>query len=193
MRTGILVLLLPLIVGGVYKEPADEWLEPGTYSLRIDGRLETELVDKLVNMASHGHIDAIVLDSWGGDGDAGIVLADFVSRWDKKVVILNRCNSACSFAALVALGQHKLWIGPDAYVGVHQVYDNNTGNPDVAWTKRAAKILSRYGAPKAPLDAMVRTPPRIMTVFHESQLLEMGAAALPQQSWWRWLMEKVNE
>ena len=122
----------------------------------------------------------------------GMMLADFVSRWDKRVVITNRCNSSCAFAALVALGQGKLWVGPSAQIGVHQVYDNDTGVADRLWTERAAKILKRYGAPKAPLDAMVRTPPGTLVVFHESQLIDMGAAALPM-GWWWWLFGESDE
>jgi len=189
------LFLLPLIIGGAYEKPADEWThQPDTYSLTITEGIEPGLMDSIRQQLSESrkHIVALELDSWGGDGDTGIMLADFVSRWKKKVVVINRCNSACSFAALVALGQGKLWVGPDATVGVHQVYDAETGDPDRIWTERAAKILRRYGAPKAPLDAMVRTPPGSMEVLHESQLIELGAAALPM-GWWWWLFGESDE
>ena len=195
MRMSFLIPLLPLVIGGVWEKPADEWThKENTYSLWISDGLEPGLMDAIHARLSKSQklIVAIELDSWGGDGDTGMRLADFVSGWDRRVVILNRCNSSCSFAALVALGQGKLWVGPSAQVGVHQVYDQETGNPDRLWTERAAKYLRRYGAPKAPLDAMVRTPPGTMTILHESQLIELGAAALPM-GWRWWLFGESNE
>jgi hypothetical protein len=195
MRICVLILLLPLTIGGAWEKPADEWThEKDTYSLWIVDGLEPGLMDAIHTrlLESKKHIVALELDSWGGDGDTGMLLADFVFRWDRKVVILNRCNSACSFAALVALGQGKLWVGPGASVGVHQVFDTKTGDPDRLWTARAAKYLHKYGAPKAPLDIMVRTPPSTMVILHESQLIELGAAALPM-GWRRWLFGESDE
>lgn len=193
MRIIVLMPMLPLILGNVWMKSAEEWThEENTYSLHVTDELQLGTVPLIERMLeSRKHIVAIELDSWGGDGDAGIILADFVSRWRKKVVVINRCNSACSYAAMVALGQGKLWIGPGATVGVHQVKETDTGIPDRPWTERAAKILRRYGAPKAPLDAMVRTPPGSMVVLHESQLIELGAAALPM-GWKWWLLEKLK-
>jgi hypothetical protein len=194
MRIYVLIPLLPLILGNVWEKPAEEWThEEETYSLHVTDAIMPGLIPLLERMLkSRKHIVAIELDSWGGDGDTGMMLADFVSRWDRRVVIINRCNSSCAFAALVALGQGKLWVGPGASVGVHQVHETETGIPDRRWTERAAKYLKRYGAPKAPLDAMVRTPPGSMTVLHESQLIELGAAALPM-GWKWWLFGESNE
>lgn len=194
MRICVLVLL-PLLLGNAEEKPADEWThEENTYSLRIYDGIEPGLMTFINARLSKSQkiIVALELDSWGGDGDTGMRLADFVSRWDKQVVILNRCYSSCSFAALVALGQGKLWVGPGAEVGVHQVRDTETGDPNRLWTERAAKYLKRYGAPKAPLDIMVRTPPGSMVILHESQLIELGAAALPM-GWWWWLFGESNE
>ena len=194
MRISVIVLL-PLVLGGAWEKSAEEWThKEDTYSLCIDESLEPGLMTLINTQLSKGRkrIVAIELNSWGGDGDTGMRLADFISRWDKKVVILNRCNSSCSFAALVALGQGKLWVGPGAQVGVHQVYDTETGNANPQWTRSAAKYLRRYGAPKAPLDAMVRTPPGSMVILHESQLIELGAAALPI-GWKWWLFGESNE
>jgi hypothetical protein len=195
MRALMLIPLLPLILGSVWEKPADEWThEQGTYSLHITDGIVPGLLPLLKRTIAETdkRIVAIELDSWGGDGDTGMMLADFVSMWDRRVVVINRCNSACSFAALVALGQGKLWVGPGASIGVHQVSDTATGDPDRLWTERAAKYLQRYGAPKAPLDAMLRTPPGSMTILHESQLIELGAAALPM-GWRWWLFGESNE
>lgn len=188
-----LVLLVPLISGAAWEKDAS-WTEAEDDAVVwVTDKLEYDTLDdvKTVMVRSEKRIIGIELDSWGGDGDGGLALAEFISRYDGKIFIFNRCNSACSFAALVALGQGKLWVDSGAEIGVHQVYDNGTRLPNKPWTKRAAKQLRRYGAPKAPLDAMVETPPSDMVVFHESQLISMGARAL-DLGWEWWLFGELS-
>lgn len=199
MRKLLVLLLGPLLMGSAYEQLASSWSEKdNTYSILLINRLDDKTVDDMVELIrkSKKKIIALELASWGGDGDAGIRLAEFVSRWPKKVVVLDSCNSACSFAALVALGQGKLVVGTNGKVGVHQAKDNDTHQADVQWTKMVARILHKYGAPQAPLKVMVATPPDTMTFFDQDQLVAWGATPL-DRSWlgyfWRWYEGKTDE
>jgi hypothetical protein len=127
---------------------------------------------------------ALELDSWGGSGDGGLMIADFVHRTRSKVFITGKCWSACSFAALVALGNGDLLVGPHADVGVHQVYNDIDKLPNRPWTVAAAKALRRYGAPQAPLDAMIATVPSSLTHYGAIALAGMGAQTVKEGLSW---------
>jgi hypothetical protein len=127
---------------------------------------------------------ALELNSWGGSGDGGLMIADFVHRTRTKVFITGKCWSACSFAALVALGQGDLLVGPYADVGVHQVYNDDDHLPNRPWTLTAARILRKYGAPQAPLDAMIDTVPSSLTHYGVIALEGMGAQTVKEGLSW---------
>jgi hypothetical protein len=132
-------------------------------------------------------IVALELDSWGGDGDTGLAIADFVaSKPLMKVYIGNRCWSACSYAALAALGMGNLLVGPYGEIGVHQVYTNSTHKADRAWTERAANKLRRYGAPNVVLEDMVNTSPDGLATYAAQSLEKHGATVF--RSWWAWIL-----
>jgi len=130
---------------------------------------------------------ALELNSYGGSGDTGMILAEYVAhKWRLPVVITNICYSSCALAALVALGKGQLEIGRGAEVGVHQFYYQDTGTSAVEFTQSMARYLQRYGAPKAPLDLLVATPPGDMEILHEDQLKQLGARRI-EVGWLWWL------
>jgi hypothetical protein len=129
---------------------------------------------------------ALQLDSYGGDGNSGLELAEWVAANNINVLLAGRCWSACSFAALAALGRGNLLLRPGAELGVHQVYDDGAPDrPNLPWTERAAVQLSRHGAPRTVLDAMLVTPPTGMATYGYSELVGMGALVL-EGNWWFW-------
>jgi hypothetical protein len=132
-------------------------------------------------------VTTLWLDSWGGDGDTGMLLADLVARNRFDVFVDDECVSACAFAALVALGRGRLLITADADISVHQVTDDASGLPDVRWTRRAAERLVRYGAPRTPLEVMCAQPPSGMARLEPAWLAALGAQVMEQPftlGWW---------
>jgi hypothetical protein len=121
-------------------------------------------------------ITALELESVGGDGDAAVMLADFVYRSHIKVVVKEFCYSACTFPALVALGHGDLLIGRNTQLGVHQAMSD--GKPDIGWTKTTARILHKYGAPSKPLEDMVSKTPPALIYYGPVELEAMGATWL---------------
>jgi hypothetical protein len=120
------------------------------------------------------------MNSPGGNVESGMIIARWVHE-DQVVKVFDNdyCNSACSYAALVALGRGDLTIDAGASVGVHQVRDVLDGRPgkaNVTWTQRAADTLSGYGAPQEPLLAMMATPPSDSNDFDAVALEKMGAS-----------------
>ena len=126
---------------------------------------------------------ALEMASDGGDADTGLALAEYVAANDIEVLLRQRCWSACSFVALVALGRGNLTIREHAEIGVHQARDTYRGTASPDWTRDAAKRLKRLGAPAGPLKEMVETPPSSMSIYGYYQLQMMGATAMPG-SWW---------
>lgn len=133
-------------------------------------------------------IVALELDSWGGDGDEGVRLAGWVHYNEATVYVDGYCLSACSFPALVALSQGNLLIDYSAELGVHQVHDTATGEPDPQWTKMTAKVLHKsYGVRSEPLKDMVETPASGMTYFGYDTLLKWGAHTVEKDAaLWAW-------
>jgi len=132
--------------------------------------------------AAGPRFNRLELNSWGGSGRTGFALAKYVRKHRTPVYISNRCDSACSFAAMVALGQRTLtvmwWVGQ---IGVHQAHDDETLMPDVPWTIDMVGRLRRLGAPRKLLDAMVATGPFDMTSFDSDDLEPLGAKV---RMWW---------
>ena len=196
--------ILPIIILGLFSTqaaPAEVSLRTVDWQTNTDGHLVTvrltetigwgdlERVRAAMKLAKGKHklVVALEMDSEGGDGDTGIILADYVAKNNIDVLLEGSCWSACSFAAMVALGRGNLFIRPGAELGVHTVYDTATGVPDKQWTKRAAAILSKLGAPHPPLKAMVDTPADDLTLFDYSDLERMGGIVLQGEwSWWMW-------
>jgi hypothetical protein len=131
-------------------------------------------------------VRALWLDSWGGDGDTGLRLAEFVVRQKLDVFVDDQCISACAYPALVALGRGRLLITSDADIGVHQVKDDASGQPDPTWTRRAADRLYGWGAPRAPLEIMCDQPPNGMQMLSPSMLAALGAQVMKQPFKWSW-------
>jgi len=131
-------------------------------------------------------VSALWLDSWGGDGDTGIMIADWVYRTKIEVFVDDTCLSACAFAALVALGHGRLVITDKAEIGVHQVITTATGKPDLPWTRMAAEILRKYGAPREPLQLMCDAPSDKMKMLSPSMLAAFGAEVMQQPFKWGW-------
>ncbi len=129
---------------------------------------------------------ALEMESDGGDGYTGMQLAQYVADHNVSVLLRERCWSACSYAAMVALGQGRLLIRDQAEIGVHQARDTGDGSASRGWTQMTANQLLQLGAPADMLDAMVETPPSGMTRYSYFTLKYKGAIAMPGQSWWSW-------
>ena len=125
----------------------------------------------------HQTVVALELASWGGDADTGLAIAQFVYDNNMNVLLNGICSSACAYGALVALGHGRLVVRKNGVLGVHQVYDNGTRDPDRPWTVRAAKRLRKMGAPQGPLDDMCETTPSHMTWYYVDDLVGMGGKA----------------
>lgn len=162
------------------------------FTVRVQDRLNAgDLweIKKVLKQARREHkkVVALELASWGGDADTGMVIADFVFFKKMKVLINGVCSSACSYAALVALGNGNLMVRSAGVLGVHQVYDNGTRDPDRPWTRRAGDQLLKLGAPSVPIEMMVNTLPSGMVWYYADDLVSMGAVKLDTDtSWWPW-------
>lgn len=196
-KGGIAAAMLPIFLSCAHAAYVDVHAVPWQHdrsgqmvTVRVSAGIDKGDLDlireKLKLAADRGQVVvALELDSWGGDGDTGILLADFVYHNKKlKVFIGDRCWSACSYAALVALGHGNLLVGPYAKLGVHQVVDNDTHFANIAWTKMAARILRKYGAPQQVLDAMVGQPPSGLVYYGAAELEAMGAVGIGKE--WSW-------
>jgi hypothetical protein len=130
---------------------------------------------------------ALELGSWGGDADTGMAIARYVHDNRLRVMVNGVCSSACAYAALVALGNGHMAVMSTGVLGVHQVFDNASRDPDRPWTKRAANRLRAWGAPLGPLNDMCDTLPSGMTWYYATDLVGMGAVQIdPGWSWWPW-------
>ena len=197
MRYGIIALFLLLGGGQAWGASVelraydDNPAGARLFTIRIIGKIDTGDVDKIRKAYRQAHkrgltVIALELGSWGGDADTGMAIAEYVHANRRvRVLISDKCSSSCSYAALVALGNGRMTVMSSAVLGVHQVYDNGTLDPDRAWTQRAAKQLRRWGAPETPLDSMVDTLPSSMTYYHADDLVGMGAVQIDQG--WSWL------
>lgn len=159
------------------------------FTIRVQDGLtpgDLDTIKSLFQQARHEHkkVVALELGSWGGDADTGMAIAYFVHDKDIKVVVNGICSSACSYAALVALGNGMLAVRSTGVLGVHQVYDNGTHDPDRLWTRRAADQLLKLGAPPGPLETMVQTVPSSMVWYYADDLVGMGAIEV--DSGWTW-------
>ena len=117
----------------------------------------------------------IELQSWGGDGDTAMDIADYVYWHHVDIVVNGVCTSGCAFPALVAMSQGRLWLGPQAIIGVHMAKNTKTGVPNKGWTRQAMRMLASYGVPDAALDPMLVTPPDLMHFFNNDELVSWGA------------------
>lgn len=131
-------------------------------------------------------VTTLWMDSWGGDGDTGLLVAGWASNLRINVFVDEHCLSACAYTALVALGHGRLLVTDGALIGVHQAKDDTTGKADVAWTRATAEKLRRYGAPRAPLQDMCEQPPEGMRLIGMSTLAALGAQVMKQPFKWSW-------
>ena len=158
--------------------------------VRVQDKLEYGDLDTIKRLlqtarAQHRKVVALELGSWGGDADTGMAIAGFVYRKRMTVLVSGTCSSACAYAALVALGRGQLVVRSTGVLGVHQVFDNGTRDPDERWTRAAARTLQGWGAPAKLLADMVATPPSSMTYYYVDDLVGLGAVRLG--SGWAWL------
>jgi hypothetical protein len=128
---------------------------------------------------------ALEMDSWGGNGGASMAIAEFVRERKLFVYVPGNCKSGCTFAALAALAQGRLVVGPWGYLGVHQAYWGklDAAVPDIGWTEWCADQMTRWGVPSEVTDAMVAQRPGGFTWFDADQLEAMGARKVGKWFW----------
>ena len=179
MRKLILGLALALAPTLAHAATMQVEQHEGKTRLVIEGDINVGDGDRFLARVASVRPTQLEMNSPGGDVDSGMVIARWVHENRQiKVVVEDYCNSACSYAALVALGRGDLTVNASSSVGVHQVrdvYDDRPGKANVGWTKRAADTLRGYGAPEEPLVAMVATPPSGIADFDAAALEKMGA------------------
>ena len=121
---GVLALLLalPASASSFAPEPLD-WTHPNIKGdqklLRVikmtesmkEGDLKRMLAARKLAAKEGLIIVGLELTSTGGDADTGLELAKWVKKNSAVVVLESFCWSACSYAALVALGNDTLIIG----------------------------------------------------------------------------------
>lgn len=198
MRYGIIVLIL--LLGGSQAWGASVALRAyddnpkgrRLFTIRVEDRLvpgDLGKIQKVYRQARRQGVTVMALElgSWGGDADTGMAIAEYVHARGIRVMVNGICSSACSYAALVALGNGHMTVMSSGVVGVHQVFDNGSHDPDQPWTRRAANRLRLWGAPVGPLDDMVKTLPSGMVWYYANDLVEMGAVQIdPGWSWLPW-------
>ena len=110
----------------------------------------------------------LVLDSQGGEVDAGLLMAHEVRQRSLDTVILDsaQCYSACAFVFLA--GTDRLAAGE---LGVHQIW-NKSNNLESGQEKLSDVIeaLDEFGVDRGILSVMLRTLPEDMHVFSASEL-----------------------
>lgn len=187
MRKLIIALALALSPTLVHAATMQVEQHESETRLMIEGDMNVGDGNRFLARVANLRPTQLGMNSPGGDADSGMLIARWVhENRDVEVFVNDYCNSACSYAALVALGRGDLTVDAASSLGVHQVsdvYDDRPGKANVGWTKRAADTLRGYGAPEEPLVAMVATPPKGIVAFDAAALEKMGAtvarAALP--------------
>lgn len=114
----------------------------------------------------------LVLNSQGGQVDAGLLLAHEVSERGLDTVILgsSQCYSACAFVFLA--GKDRLAAGE---LGVHQIW-NKSNDLESGQEKLSDVIeaLDEFGVDRGVLSVMLRTLPTDMHVFSAAELERYG-------------------
>lgn len=181
MRELMLGLTLALVPNLAHAATMQVEQNEGQTRLVIEGDINVGDGERFLAHVAEVRPIQLEMNSPGGDVDSGMGIARWVyENRQVKIVVEDYCNSACSFAALVALGRGDLTVDASSSVGVHQVIDVIDGRPgkaNVAWTKRAADTLRDYGAPEEPLVAMAATPPNGIAEFDAAALEKMGATS----------------
>jgi len=132
----------------------------------------------------------------GGHGGGDSLNAEWIGDWAAKnqisVILSGDCVSACSYIALSALGQGRLFVASStARVGVHQAIYRETNETAWDYIAHSARQLNRYRAPREAIEAMRTTPTGDMTYLNARQLLLWGAhRRIPltlSERFWTWL------
>jgi hypothetical protein len=123
------------------------------------------------------YMNAIRLNTGGGDVDEGFSLAEVVRKF--KLASVVPANSYCASACFLifAAGREK-WVGSNAKVGVHSARDAKTGvmDPDAdAATVRMARYVNQLGVPPLIAGRMVTTTADGMAWLTPVELESMGA------------------
>src|SRR5262245_65775969 len=106
MRKLILRLALALVPISAHAATMQVEQHEGNTRLVIEGDINVGDGDRfLARVASVGPAE-LEMDSPGGDAESGMLIARWVhDNREVKVFVNDYCNSACSYAALVALGR----------------------------------------------------------------------------------------
>lgn len=87
--------------------------------------ISTKSVDRLKQLYSATKFDTLIINSPGGDFDAGKDLGEFINHKDIYVYVTNQCNSACTFAFFGAKVDRRD-ISARAGLGLHNVSISTT-------------------------------------------------------------------
>ena len=163
MRKLILGLALALAPTLAHATTMQVEQHEGTTRLVIDGEINVGDGDRFLERVAIVRPTELEMNSPGGDVDSGMVIARWVHENRQiKVVVEDYCNSACSYAALVALGRGDLMVNASSSVGVHQVMRclrrptgqgecgmDQAGSRHTAWLRRTGRAARRNGGDAA--------------------------------------------
>ena len=110
----------------------------------------------------------IILNSHGGNVQAGLLIADDINQRSLATYIpkASNCYSACSYVFLAGKERKA-----DGELGVHQL---SSDSPDLVGAQLAIsdiiEVLSRFDTPPAVMQIMFKTPPNEMHVFSQEEI-----------------------
>lgn len=148
-----------------------------TLALGLFGPITASTVTDFLNITRSRDVQLLLLDSPGGDLDAGITIAELVAlrRMDTWIAEEATCASACSL--IFFSGNERSLFGR---LGVHQ-YRTVGGTPDdegAAQEKigRLIELLNSFAAPPIVVEKMAITKPECMYWFgrEHSAMVQRG-------------------
>ncbi|MBR0558431.1 hypothetical protein J5J10_22270 [Ciceribacter sp. L1K23] len=119
----------------------------------------------------HPGVNTVILNSDGGNVQAGLLIAEEVFDRRMSTVILpeSRCMSACAY--IFFAGSRRLAKGE---LGVHQISGIESVEAAQYGLSDVLEILAKYGVSQKVITQMLRTPPSEMYVFSEQEVQSWG-------------------
>ena len=155
----------------------------------LDGDFEAGNGDKFFNylaevQAQGYNIEWVLLNSPGGDVQAGMDIAQHIRNFGLKTAVLANeyCNSICTLAFSAGV---ERYVSPTARIGVHSAYaiegnEEGTGETPsaMATTMQIARLMKSYDTPDFIIGRLVATSGQDISTITPDEISESGWAGI---------------
>jgi hypothetical protein len=188
IRAGILGVALFATIGAASAATISVAAMPGSSEtlVGIDGDFVVSDFDKFRSKVSALSKALVILRSDGGNAIAGLEIGRLIRLKNFSTIVPHdrRCASAC---ALAWLGGTPRYMGANAEIGFHAVYDARTGQEDGAGNALVGAYLNQLGLPDGAVYFITRAPPTSITWLTQTDAERVGIEIatirpLPQSS-----------